>query len=47
MFLVTRIVSISNGCVFGPFLGVSMSLYAVQHTNTGIVLKFACNRTYE
>lgn len=24
------------GTVFGPFIGVSLSLYAVQHTNTGI-----------
>lgn len=27
---------ISIGSVFGPFLGVSFSLYAVQHTNAGI-----------
>ena len=24
------------GAVFGPFLGVSLSLYAVQHTTTGV-----------
>lgn len=24
------------GCFFGPFIGVSLSLYAVQHTSTGI-----------
>ena len=24
------------GSVFGPFLGVSFSLIAIQHTNTGI-----------
>ena len=28
---------ISAGAVFGPFLGVSLSLLAVQHTTTGIV----------
>ena len=27
---------ISIGSVFGPFLGVSFSLYAIQHTGTGI-----------
>jgi len=27
---------ISLGSVFGPFLGVSLSLLAIQHTNTGI-----------
>ncbi len=27
---------ITIGSVFGPFLGVSLSLYAVQHTSTGI-----------
>jgi drug/metabolite transporter (DMT)-like permease len=27
---------ISIGSVFGPFIGVSLSLYAVQHTGTGI-----------
>jgi drug/metabolite transporter (DMT)-like permease len=27
---------ISIGSIFGPFIGVSLSLYAVQHTNTGI-----------
>jgi drug/metabolite transporter (DMT)-like permease len=27
---------ISIGAIFGPFIGVSLSLYAVQHTNTGI-----------
>jgi drug/metabolite transporter (DMT)-like permease len=27
---------ISLGAIFGPFIGVSLSLYAVQHTNTGI-----------
>jgi len=27
---------ISIGSVFGPFLGVSLSLYAIQHTGTGI-----------
>lgn len=26
----------SLGAVFGPFLGVSLSLYAVQHTDTGV-----------
>lgn len=28
--------SISLGAVFGPFVGVALSLYAVQHTHTGI-----------
>jgi drug/metabolite transporter (DMT)-like permease len=27
---------ISLGAIFGPFIGVSLSLYAVQHTSTGI-----------
>ena len=27
---------IGLGSVFGPFLGVSFSLYAVQHTHAGI-----------
>ena len=29
-------VPISIGSVFGPFIGVALSLYAVQHTETGI-----------
>lgn len=28
--------SITLGAVFGPFIGVALSLYAVQHTETGI-----------
>ncbi len=28
--------SLAMGSVFGPFLGVSFSLLAIQHTNTGI-----------
>lgn len=28
--------SISLGAIFGPFVGVALSLYAVQHTHTGI-----------
>ncbi len=32
----TAIKRITVGSVFGPFLGVSFSLYAVQHTNAGI-----------
>ena len=28
--------SITLGAVFGPFVGVTLSLYAVQHTHTGI-----------
>lgn len=28
--------SITAGTVFGPFIGVALSLYAVQHTETGI-----------
>ncbi|OJV33631.1 MAG: hypothetical protein BGO33_12675 [Bacteroidia bacterium 43-41] len=28
--------SITLGAVFGPFVGVALSLYAVQHTHTGI-----------
>ena len=28
--------SITMGAVFGPFIGVALSLYAVQHTETGI-----------
>ena len=28
--------SILIGSFFGPFLGVSLSLFAVQHTSTGI-----------
>lgn len=28
--------AISLGSIFGPFVGVALSLYAVQHTNTGI-----------
>jgi drug/metabolite transporter (DMT)-like permease len=27
---------LANGSVFGPFLGVSFSMIAVQHTNAGI-----------
>ena len=27
---------VSLGAIFGPFLGVSLSLLAVQHTSTGI-----------
>jgi len=33
---VTAVKRIGLGSVFGPFLGVSFSLYAVQHTNAGI-----------
>lgn len=32
----TSMKSISIGAVFGPFIGVTLSLYAVQHTETGI-----------
>lgn len=32
----TGMKSIAIGSVFGPFIGVSLSLYAVQHTSTGI-----------
>ncbi|MDD3625563.1 MAG: DMT family transporter [Proteiniphilum sp.] len=32
----TGMKSITIGTVFGPFIGVSLSLYAVQHTETGI-----------
>jgi drug/metabolite transporter (DMT)-like permease len=32
----TGMKSITVGTVFGPFIGVSLSLYAVQHTETGI-----------
>lgn len=28
--------SISLGAIFGPFVGVALSLYAVQHTHTGV-----------
>jgi drug/metabolite transporter (DMT)-like permease len=28
--------SVTAGTIFGPFIGVSLSLYAVQHTETGI-----------
>ena len=28
--------SITLGAIFGPFVGVALSLYAVQHTHTGI-----------
>ena len=28
--------SITMGAIFGPFIGVALSLYAVQHTETGI-----------
>ena len=28
--------AVSIGTVFGPFVGVSLSLFAVQHTQTGI-----------
>lgn len=28
--------SVSVGAVFGPFLGIALSLYAIQHTQTGI-----------
>lgn len=28
--------SVFWGCFFGPFIGVSLSLYAVQHTSTGV-----------
>ncbi|MDO5665149.1 MAG: DMT family transporter [Bacteroidia bacterium] len=27
---------ISIGAIFGPFIGVSLSLYAIQHTDTGV-----------
>jgi len=33
---VSAVKRIGLGSVFGPFLGVSFSLYAVQHANTGI-----------
>jgi drug/metabolite transporter (DMT)-like permease len=33
---ITAIKRITIGSVFGPFLGVSFSLYAVQHTSAGI-----------
>ncbi|MDR0421468.1 MAG: DMT family transporter [Proteiniphilum sp.] len=33
---VTSMKFITVGTVFGPFIGVSLSLYAVQHTETGI-----------
>jgi len=33
---VSAVKRISLGAVFGPFLGVSFSLYAVQHANAGI-----------
>jgi len=33
---VSAVKRIGLGSVFGPFLGVSFSLYAVQHTNAGI-----------
>ena len=32
----TSMKSITLGAVFGPFVGVALSLYAVQHTHTGI-----------
>jgi drug/metabolite transporter (DMT)-like permease len=32
----TGMKAITIGTVFGPFIGVSLSLYAVQHTETGI-----------
>lgn len=32
----TSMKSITLGAVFGPFVGVTLSLYAVQHTHTGI-----------
>lgn len=32
----TSMRSITVGTIFGPFIGVSLSLYAVQHTETGI-----------
>lgn len=32
----TSMKSITVGTIFGPFIGVSISLYAVQHTETGI-----------
>lgn len=32
----TGMKAITIGTVFGPFIGVSLSLYAVQHTKTGI-----------
>ena len=28
--------AITIGAIFGPFIGVALSLYAVQHTETGI-----------
>jgi drug/metabolite transporter (DMT)-like permease len=33
---VPAMLRISTGAVFGPFLGVSFSLLAVQHTTTGV-----------
>ena len=32
----TGMKAITIGTIFGPFIGVSLSLYAVQHTETGI-----------
>jgi drug/metabolite transporter (DMT)-like permease len=32
----TSMKSVTTGTIFGPFIGVSLSLYAVQHTDTGI-----------
>lgn len=32
----TSMKSITVGAIFGPFVGVALSLYAVQHTETGI-----------
>lgn len=40
VFLATRdkegMTGITIGAIFGPFVGVALSLYAVQHTETGI-----------
>jgi len=32
--------SVSIGSFFGPFLGITLSLYAIQHTQTGIASTF-------
>jgi drug/metabolite transporter (DMT)-like permease len=28
--------AVTIGSIFGPFLGVSLALFAIQHTNTGV-----------
>ncbi|MDD4490676.1 MAG: DMT family transporter, partial [Paludibacter sp.] len=32
--------AVSIGSLFGPFLGITLSLYAIQHTKTGIASTF-------